>query len=1238
MELFALEADLGALEALLPASAGAVRLDILVQLAWQLRQRDCARALTLAQSAEALLQDADMRAIGAGAARAARARLQLVRAEVRALFADFDQAERLVEAAIAEFARLGDPIGQGDGHWLMVSIWLDRGDRRQFDLHLEHALAHYREADDRLREEMALARQLSSLAFSDAPQAAAGLVREFPQTMNRHEAISTWVAVAYANVAGLTNDPGEAIKYDLKAYQAASNTGQIRQALVCAVNAAEGFGTLGDLDAALEWSERALSLARATGWPGGVGVCLMQAGDVLRQLARHDEARTFLREALVVMEALAGSRNQEQVIGNLGQLASDMGDDEESLAWFEQLENGLSARSEPDLLMKALRGQATALSRLGRPAQASRKAHQALELAHSKANADEQIKTLGVLAELHRDHVLATPSGLAPAAASLHYLQEAIRIAEGVSGYAVPAEVLNQLASAYASQGDYRAAYETNLAATAARNRTRIEEAQKRALAMQIRQEIDRARADTERHRQLAAALQETNATLETLGLIGREITASLDANAVFEALYRHVDRLLDNDSFVIYLLDEAGTELVTAFGLENGQSHPYNRVPLSSTTAMTARCARERREIVIDQPSAQYNVKMVPGTIQTMSMLFAPLEVGKRLLGVMTIQAQRSHAYGERECSIFRTLCAYGAIALDNAAAYGAVEAARARTASQEQELRVAAAAFESQEGMLITDAARIILRVNSAFTKITGYSAEEVVGELPTMFQSSRNDADQATFIDAAIANGGTWQGEIWTRRKDGDHFPLWLAVSAVRSDAGEVTHYVYALVDITERKLAEDEIRSLAFYDPLTNLPNRRLLMDRLRQALAKSARSDSGGALLFVDLDNFKKLNDTRGHDIGDLLLEQVAQRIAGCLREGDTVARLGGDEFVVLLEEVGDLMQEAIDKVEGVAKKILTTLNQPYLLDGMAHHSTPSIGVCFFRGQEVTVDELLKQADLAMYQAKAAGRNTIRFFDPAMQAAVSAHAALEADIRTALAEGQFVLHYQMQVDAEGGAVGAEALVRWQHPQRGMVSPASFIPLAEETGLILPLGQWVLEAACAQLKDWAGEPVRAGWTLAVNISARQFHDVHFVEQVRSALAQSGADPRRLKLELTESLLLKDLDSVIDKMNQLRADGVSFSLDDFGTGYSSLAYLKRLPLAQLKIDQSFVRDIFVDANDLAIVQAVVTLGQSLGLAVIAEGVETEEQRQFLLASGCRQFQGYLFGRPVPAEALRV
>ncbi|MFC5301429.1 EAL domain-containing protein [Azospira restricta] len=548
------------------------------------------------------------------------------------------------------------------------------------------------------------------------------------------------------------------------------------------------------------------------------------------------------------------------------------------------------------------------------------------------------------------------------------------------------------------------------------------------------------------------------------------------------------------------------------------------------------------------------------------------------------------------------------------------------------EQELRIAATAFESLHGMMVTDAAGTILRVNKAFVEMTGWSAEEAVGQSPAILKSGRHDAEFYADMWRQLAVTGAWEGEIWDRRKNGEIYPKWQTVSAVRGPDGGITHYVAAFSDIGERKEAEQRIHDLAFFDPLTGLPNRRLLLDRLQQALSASARNRQHGALLFIDLDNFKSLNDTLGHDMGDLLLCEVARRLQDCLRGCDTVARLGGDEFVVMLEDLGDDPTQAAADSETVGNKILDSLNRDYDLNGKAHHSSPSIGVTLFLGQETNIDNLLKQADLAMYQAKAAGRNAMRFFDPGMQAVVTARSELEDDLREALKAQQFVLHYQPQVDGEGRITGAEALLRWQHPQRGLVPPAEFIPLAEETGLILPIGDWVLRTACARLAQWRARPDTAALTLAVNVSARQFRHPGFVYQVVSALGASGADPHRLKLELTESLLLDDIEGTVVKMTALKAAGVSFSLDDFGTGYSSLSYLKRLPLDQLKIDRSFVRDVLTDPNDAAIARTIVALGQSLGLTVIAEGVETEEQRAFLAAHNCHAYQGYLFGRPEP------
>ncbi|ANQ84859.1 diguanylate cyclase [Azoarcus olearius] len=433
-----------------------------------------------------------------------------------------------------------------------------------------------------------------------------------------------------------------------------------------------------------------------------------------------------------------------------------------------------------------------------------------------------------------------------------------------------------------------------------------------------------------------------------------------------------------------------------------------------------------------------------------------------------------------------------------------------------------------------------------------------------------------------------------------------------------------------DVSSYKAAEDEIRHLAFYDPLTGLPNRRLLMDRLRHALATHARSRHHGALLFIDLDNFKTLNDTQGHQYGDMLLRQVAARLSACVREADTVARLGGDEFVVMLEDLDRDKGAAARQAESAGEKILAALNDAYQLDGREAHSTPSIGITLFDAADAEIAELLKRADLAMYQAKEAGRNTLRFFDPVMQATVDAHSALESELRRSLRQGNFALLFQPQLDRDGRMTGAEALVRWHHPEQGLVSPAAFIPLAERTGLILPLGRWVLENACDKLAEWAADPETAHLTLAVNVSVREFRHPGFCDQVERVLQRTGVAPGRLKLELTESLLLEDVEDAIERMDRLKRLGVGFSLDDFGTGYSSLAYLKRLPLDQLKIDRSFVRDVMTDPNDAIIARTIIALGQSLGLDVLAEGVETAEQHDFLLRHGCQSFQGYLFGRP--------
>ncbi len=521
------------------------------------------------------------------------------------------------------------------------------------------------------------------------------------------------------------------------------------------------------------------------------------------------------------------------------------------------------------------------------------------------------------------------------------------------------------------------------------------------------------------------------------------------------------------------------------------------------------------------------------------------------------------------------------------------------------------------------------VYLDVNKGFVDIIGYSREEVIGNSSMDLNVWANTEYRQRMLDAVKKDGVCRNLEAQFRRKSGELF--WGLMSASKIVLNGEACVLSVSRDISEAKAAEDEIRNLAFYDSLTGLPNRRLLLERLRQAQAKGNRTGRNRALLFIDLDNFKTLNDSMGHHVGDMLLQEVARRLAACTRESDTVARLGGDEFVVMLEDLSEIAEDAAAHAQIAGEKILGILGQPFLLDGLECLSTSSIGITVFGESKEAISAVLQQADIAMYQAKSAGRNTMRFFAPALQAAVNARVSLEGELRRAIRDRQFELWYQPQVE-RGRLSGAEALIRWNHPERGLLYPGEFIPLAEETGLILPLGQWVLEEACKQNAIWAKTDFAAHLKIAVNISPRQFRQPDFVEHVLAVLESTGADAENLKLELTEGMLVENIDDVVAKMSRLKMHGLRFSLDDFGTGYSSLRYLNRLPLEQLKIDRSFVRDILVDATSGAIAQAIVSLSRAMGLSVIAEGVETEEQRLILQQLGCFGFQGFLSSRAVP------
>ncbi|MCF8152482.1 MAG: EAL domain-containing protein [Sulfuritalea sp.] len=544
--------------------------------------------------------------------------------------------------------------------------------------------------------------------------------------------------------------------------------------------------------------------------------------------------------------------------------------------------------------------------------------------------------------------------------------------------------------------------------------------------------------------------------------------------------------------------------------------------------------------------------------------------------------------------------------------------------------EIQLAATVFDaSSDAIFITDSDNRIISVNAAFCEITGYSAQDVIGETPAILNSGRHDAEFYRAMWRDLLETGQWNGEVWNRRKNGEIFAELLTINAVKNYRGEISHYVSIFADITEHKQTEEHVRHLAHYDALTNLPNRTLFNDRLGQALINAQRDNGKAAVMFLDLDRFKNINDTLGHGIGDLLLQEVAVRLTGCVRQGDTVSRLGGDEFVILLPELNDEKDARL-----VAQKLLNAAVFPMVLEGHELHISASIGISYYPMDGANAEALMKNADVAMYRAKEEGRNNFQFYHASMNARSFERLAMETSMRYALNRGEFDLYYQPRFSLpEGRIIGAEALIRWNHPDLGLVSPGQFIPLAEETGLILPIGEWVLKQVAAQGKAWqqAGFPPLS---LAVNVSARQFRRVDFAGEVLQILRNSGFDPHHFELELTESTLMTHAEENIETLKKLNALGIRIAIDDFGTGYSSLSYLKRLPVDILKIDRSFVSEVPDNRDGAAIVEAIIAMAHSLGLHIIAEGVETVEQLEFLQMRKCNEIQGYYFSHPLPVE----
>ncbi len=556
----------------------------------------------------------------------------------------------------------------------------------------------------------------------------------------------------------------------------------------------------------------------------------------------------------------------------------------------------------------------------------------------------------------------------------------------------------------------------------------------------------------------------------------------------------------------------------------------------------------------------------------------------------------------------------------------------------NRDKELRKLHQALEqSPTNIVITSHDERIEYINTSVLQTTGFERHELIGATPRVLRSGKTPSSTYQQMWKALANGKPWKGEFINRRKDGSEYTEWANIAPVQGQDGEVTHYLAVKLDITEQKRAEAEIHRLAYYDPLTDLPNRRLFLERLQQALVDSQQHETIGALFIIDLDDFKFLNDSKGHIVGDQLLKTVSSRLARAARPGDTVARLGGDEYVMILNDLADHSNLALaaEQAEHAAERLADAIRKPCMLDDVGGYQvTASIGITLFSGTQQSTNSLLKQADVALYRAKRSGRDATRFFDAAMQTEISARITMKSALSSALANKEFRLYLQPQVDAQGQRYGAEALLRWQRADDALVPPLEFIPLAEETGLIIPIGEWVMHTACALLHDWSRDPERRQLSLAINVSPRQFRQSDFAARIADCLRKTDINPRRLRIELTESVVLDNDEEVVQRMLQLKRLGIRFSLDDFGTGYSSLSYLKRLPLDEIKIDKSFVRDIATNSGDAAIVGAILAISQSLGLEVVGEGVETAEQFAFLREHGCTRFQGYLFGRPSAME----
>jgi len=758
--------------------------------------------------------------------------------------------------------------------------------------------------------------------------------------------------------------------------------------------------------------------------------------------------------------------------------------------------------------------------------------------------------------------------------------------------------------------------------------------------------------------------VEKAHRNISVLSDIGREITATLDSEAIMRSVYRYVHQLMDADVFAIGIYREEQRLIEFPFYLEHGKrGNTYSR-SMDDPNQLAVWCITHRTEVEINDIETEYEkyidraglTKVVmanfdDGLTQTkpLSLIYAPMIIKGRVLGTISVHSIKKNGYQPMHVDMLQTLAAYTAVALDNADAYRQLQHTQQQLVSSEQETRDANALLLAKQGVeraftelstylqaidqhalvSVTDRSGSIIQANEKFAEVSGYSRDELQGQDHRILNSGVHLISFFSDLWSTIVRGETWRGEICNRTKTGALYWEDSAIVPLKDDEGKVARFISISIDITERKQAEQKMMHMATHDALTGLPNRNLLQDRIQQALAHNRRSHDRAAVLFIDLDQFKTINDSLGHDVGDLLLIEVADRLLPSMRDEDTVARQGGDEFIVLLPTIGNIQDAGT-----LGQALLETLTEPYQVKGNELHISASIGIAIYPDDGEDVDTLLKNSDIAMYHAKESGRNNCQFFTPKMNAMAAERHSLGSELRHALARNEFRLYFQPKVGiANGEIAGMEVLLSWQHPQHGLTSPLKFIPLAEETGLIVPIGEWVLKSTCLQLKAWQD----AGYVVprvAVNLSARQFHQKNLVETIVRILNETGVEARFLELEITEGILMENTDEVIETLHQLKEMGLEISIDDFGTGYSSLSYLKQFPIDSLKIDRSFVMDIAADLDDAAIVTAIIALAHSLRMKVIAEGVEDAEQLAFLTEQGCDQYQGFYFSKALAAS----